>query len=403
MLSLFAVPISKPGTVFMLTLTLVGSLVGVDAIRRFQGASREFVVRGFLLWFGVVALSALHAGLRRGEWQEVTSSSLWIFCYPLILASVLTQASWRWRAVLSFGVGTALVLCVSYAMAFGLIPQRELTDAVPAMRNTVFKEYTQQGLGTLILCSIAIAIATSTSPESRTVRRLSGVVALAALVGVAVLLQSRTSYIVLAPIAFYWILRWMRSDRRHTQCMPAIGGTALLAVLTLAFVHTPNVEHRLLNGVTSEVQRYEQSQEPTSAGIRMHLWNESLFIAAAAPIFGHGFGQWQSLYEERMASFKGSGSFLVHHPHQELLLILCEEGAVGLIIFACLIYALWQLIGKLPDPQRGVFASLVLIYLTAGLFNGLWSDFTHRHMFVLLLACIPISEAKVLSQTRASA
>jgi O-antigen ligase len=85
--------------------------------------------------------------------------------------------------------------------------------------------------------------------------------------------------------------------------------------------------------------------------------------------------------------------FLMGHPHQEMLLILAEQGAVGLLVYLILLVALARYISRLDPPEQGIYASILLIYLVAGLANGLWADFTHRNVFVLLLACIPMVTA----------
>jgi hypothetical protein len=51
---------------------------------------------------------------------------------------------------------------------------------------------------------------------------------------------------------------------------------------------------------------------------------------------------------------------------------------------------LTKYIRRLEPPQRDFFACLLLIYLTAGLANCILVDFSHRHVFVMLLACIPM-------------
>lgn len=386
-----SVPINKPATSILLALSLAGSLAGVGLRERVQAALREPVVRGCLLWWCVLALSAIHAGLR-GDWRGFGDSGLWVFCYPLIFAATLDTASWRWRALTGFALAVALVLCVSYAMQWGWLPQRERVGWEPALSNTVFKEYTQQGLSTLVLAAMAVAVAFWT--RSSRVRLAMAAVAVAALVGVTVLLQSRTSYLALAPLTVYWVVRAIRAHRRFPLWAAATAGAALVSVAALTLSQTPQIERRLLVSVSSELHRYERLQEPTSAGIRLRLWQETLPIVAAAPVFGHGFGQWRALYAQRMAAIPNAAPFVLGHPHQEFLLVLAEEGAAGLAIWLLLILALWRRIAALPDPQRGLFASVVLIYLSAGLFNGLWSDFTHRHMFVLLLACIPFDEPR---------
>jgi len=390
-LALFALPLNKPAVIAGLALALAGSLLGADLRARLRGAWRDPFVRGCLLWWATIAASAVHAGWQ-GDWRQLGSSRLWLFCYPLILASVLTDARWRWRALAAFMLAATLVLAASYAMQFGLLPQRELVATAPSMRNTVFKEYTQQGLAWLMLGSMAVSVAACA--RSRAVRATALALAAAVLVAVALLLQSRTAYLVLAPLVLYWLWRWIATHRRYPRWVAASAGIAVAAVAVALALNAPPVEQRLVSSLSAELRSYRDSQAPTSAGVRLRLWQDTLPIVAAAPVFGHGLGQWRPQHESRTAGHADAESFWFGHPHQEFLLVLSEQGVAGLTVLLLLIVALSRRIAALPEPQRGFFACLVLIYLSAGLFNGLWSDFTHRHTFVLLLACMPARAAR---------
>ena len=77
--------------------------------------------------------------------------------------------------------------------------------------------------------------------------------------------------------------------------------------------------------------------------------------------------------------------------HAGLLEFTAEEGTVGLLVYLALLVALARYIRRLDAPYRDIYAGILLIYVTAGLANGLWADFTHRHVFILLLACIPLA------------
>jgi O-antigen ligase len=125
-------------------------------------------------------------------------------------------------------------------------------------------------------------------------------------------------------------------------------------------------------------------------GIRLELWKRTLPIIASAPLLGHGLGQWPTQFQAEVKDFSDYDLFKMGHPHQEALLILAEQGALGLAIFVALLIGLGRYIARLSSPQHDFFASLLLIYITAGLANCLWVVFAHRNVFMLLLACIPL-------------
>ncbi len=394
-LSLFAAPINKPATSVLIVLALIFSLTGIEVRARWQAALREPVVIGFMLWLVVLFASALHSWISHGT-PAYRETAMWSCVYPALMASLLRDARWRWRALLAFATAAGLVVLISYLMQFGLIPQRASAEALQSMRNTVFKEYTQQGLASLILMSMLVAVAFIQKPGRWRTALL--VTASLVLCNVVLLIQSRTTYLVLLPLLTYWLYRLI-AHRLNGWRMLLV--SAILAVATISVMWSiPSVRDRMVESIGDEVDRYLTNQEPTSTGIRLWLWQQTLPIIAEAPLFGHGLNQWEPLYVEQMRSIPGSGPFITGHPHQEMLLILAEQGALGLLIFIVLLLALFRHASTLDDPQKGILISILIIYVAAGLANGLWSNFTHRHVFILLVACIPAGPFPWLGNNR---
>jgi O-antigen ligase len=387
--SLFVVPLNKPATNVALILSLVFSLLGTDIRQRWLTAARHPVVLGALLWWLVLTLSALHT------WYDtsvlpLTGSYTWVCWYPLVLGSLLPTAQWRQRALIAFALAMSMVLLISCGMDLGLIPQRALNYSEPAMRNTVFKEYTQQGLALLIFGSMALAVAVDTPSTRR--KAFFSAVALLALINIVVMLGSRTADLTLVPLLGYWSWRILAKGRmnwRHT-----VAACSMMVAIPAAIWFMPPVRERLVVSIAHEVQLYAEQREPTSTGIRLELWRRSLPIIATAPVFGHGLHQWAPLYRQSIDGRPDFDAFLMGHPHQEMLLILAEQGAVGLLVYLLLLVALARYIRRLDPVPRDIYTCIVLIYLTAGLANGLWADFSHRHLFILLLACIPLAEQR---------
>lgn len=385
-LSLFVVPLNKPATNIAIGLTIIFSLFGSDARRRWLTAARHPVVQGALVWWLVLMLSALHT------WYDTSAapvamarSFVWACWYPLVLGSLLQTPQWRRRALLAFVFSMSLVLFISYGMDLGFIPQRSLVQTSPFMRNTVFKEYTQQGLAELILAALALAwgLVTQSKPRKILLYVLAGLT----LVNIVLMLESRTAYVTLIPLLAYWVWRLFLRGR-----IGWLSITIICALTVAAFAviwYTPPVRERLVISVVREAELYAQKRMPTATGIRLELWRRTLPIIATAPIFGHGLQQWYPLYRQSIEGLPNFNAFLMGHPHQEMLLILAEQGIAGLLIFLFLMAKLARYIQRLHQPDRDIYANILIIYLVAGLANCLWDDFSHRHLFILLLACIP--------------
>lgn len=382
--SLFVVPLNKPATNVALILSLAFSLLGNDARQRWLSAARHPVVQGALVWWLVLMLSALHT------WYDTSTlplngSFVWACWYPLVLGSLLQTRQWRRRALVAFALAVGLVLLISCGMALGLFPQRALAASVPNMRNTVFKEYTQQGLALLVFGSMALAAALVT--HSRRWRLLFTAAALLALINITVMLESRTTYLTLIPLLAYW--GWRILGKGRPGWRTAVLACCLAACVPAIVWFSPPLRERLVMSVTHEVELYASQRAPTSTGIRLELWRRTLPIIATAPVFGHGLHQWAPLYRHAIAELPSFNAFLMGHPHQEMLLILAEQGVIGLLVYLLLLMALARYLWRLDQPERDIYVCLLLIYVTAGLANCLWADFSHRHLFILLLACVP--------------
>lgn len=394
--SLFVVPINKPATNVALVLCLLLSLIGSDMRQRWRNAARHPVAIGALVWWAVLMLSALHTWYATSI-LPLKGSFVWVCWYPLLLGSLLFTPIWRRRALIAFALAMGLVLLISCSMYLGLLPQRAAAQVEPVMRNTVFKEYTQQGLAMLIFGSMALAAALNRPPGQRRWPWL--VAATLALFNIVFMVESRTTYLTLIPLLGYWSWRILLKERL-TLRSALVASTLLIGALAAGWF-TPQVRQRLVVSVTHEIELYVHQRAPTSTGIRLELWRRTLPIIASAPVFGHGLHQWAPLYRQSIEGLPNFDAFLMGHPHQEMLLILAEQGAAGLLVYLLLLAALARYIRRIDQPERDIYTCILLVYLTAGLANCLWADFSHRHLFILLLACIPLAtQRSSLQQAR---
>lgn len=391
LLCLFSVPINKPATNIFIFLALLCSLLGARLRERWHSACKQPVVIGALAWLLVMELSALYAPAGSERWQALGVEVALL--YPLIVASLLETPQWRTRGMLAFGLATCLVLAVSWCQFFGVLPQRDDALTNPAFRYTVFKDYTQQGIEFLVLASMAASFAQVERLRKRKI--FLWFIAAAAAIDVVFLLQSRTSYLIVAPLLAFWA--WRLVGGRHASRRRIAFGAVVFAACGVVAVMTPRVQQRL-EQAKQDVVNYSSKREATSMGIRLELWKRTAPIIASAPWLGHGLGQWRPEYQNEVKDFPNYDDFRMGHPHQEAMLILSEQGIAGLAVFVALLIFLARTIRRLPRPHHDFYASLLLIYVTASLANCIWADFSHRHVFIMLLACIPFVSGRPNSQ-----
>jgi O-antigen ligase len=399
LVALFALPFygyNKPVINVALALALLCSLLAPRLRARWDGAWRQPVALGAAAVFALFALGALHAPSGSGSWAALRP--YFALLYPLLVATLLDDDRWRLRGLLAFGVATAIFLLLSWLQFFGLVPLAQFALDNESLRYTVTGDYTQRGVGFIVLAALAAAFAQS-APTPAWRRALWALAALA-LVNVAIVLQSRTTYLIVAPLLLYGGWRLIRTHYRGWR------GVALallaLALIGAALGFSPRMQQRLLAS-KSEIARYTGQGEPTSMGVRLELWKRSVPIIEAAPWFGHGLGQWRLAYQRQASQAGLAPGFLMGHPHQEALLILSEEGIVGFAVFVALLIGLARHVRSLARPPRDFYNCLLIIYVTAGLANCLLAVFSHRHLFLMLLACLPLAAKPGAANAKASA
>jgi O-antigen ligase len=161
----------------------------------------------------------------------------------------------------------------------------------------------------------------------------------------------------------------------------ALALLAAVAVSAAAFAVLPTEgRDRLasLAGVTGEA----------SGAFRLGVWRDTLRLAAASPVVGHGFGA----FADALPPFKrGAGDLRVEHAENDYLETLADGGALGLGLALAVAWLLAQRIargfGNEPDRLKRGLALGAAAGLTALLVHSLF-DFNLRITSNALLAAL---------------
>jgi O-antigen ligase len=386
LLCLFSVPINKPATNIFIFLALIFTALGSDARARFKAATHHPVALGAMIWFLALLASALFGPPGPEGWQ--TLGVYKALLYPLIVMTLINTEQWRRRALMSFGLSAGLILLISLTHFGIIVSTRTLAGLTGTESFTAFKNYTQEGVAFVVLASLAAAFAHHEQVRWR--KFAFWAVAAAALGDVIFVLQSRTAYLIVALLLLYWCWRLI-AEKSGGWRRPAAGILVLLAIGGAA-LSAPRMQERI-GKTKQDVEQYSTNGAATSLGIRFELWQKTIPIIRSAPWFGHGLGQWQNVYDASVKDLPGYKPFIMGHPHQEALLILAEQGVVGLAGTILLLFLLIAYARRLESPYRDFYLCLVIIYVAAGLTNCILVDFSHRHVFLMLLALIPLAPA----------
>ena len=358
------------------------ALAAIDR-RTLPDALGNPVVAGCLLLFGVYAASLL--------WTSAPSSdalsqlaSYRVLLMPLIFLPVLAVPRLRERTFRIMLAALALVLLLSWVQAFEPLPfARASRDPIGiADRDAyVFNDRIRQSihLSLLLLWAGGIALL-ATAPPRRT-RIAAAVLAVLCVINLLWLVKGRTGYALVGALALF-LLHARAGGVGLALALLSAGALAGAAALGL-----PVVSARLA-GTLGEVRDYLQTGANNATGERLEMWSNALRMIAEAPLLGHGVDAYQGL-SAAMYAAKGRVPLEVYHdPHQEFLFVGVEIGLIGLALLAAGLVALWRLAARFDDDWRWITRGAVVIYVSAGLFNGLLNVGWTGYFFGLLLALV---------------
>ena len=380
--SLFFMPLNKPLTSIFLFLALIFSVTGKNFFDRLKAAIREPVSKFCLVWFFILTAYALHEARNAESWSEL--NVLKVFIYPLIASTLLTSNVWRQRGLLAFFSAVLLILTISWAQFIEFFILHNGAVLNPNNQYTVAKDYSQQALMTLVFFSLAMAF--SRHDNFKKYKTILWIVAFLAIVNVLLVLQSRTAYVVAVPLLIFWLYQILKKTKIVVKTTVLL----LIIFIALGFSFSPRVQHRIQEA-KNDVTLYMSNKSATSVGVRFELWKRSIPMIRSAPIFGHGLGQWRNQYELQTKDIINFDGFRMKHPHQESLWILSEQGIVGYLIFILLLFCFFRRTRHFSEEDKNFYRSLLIIYVFFGLANCVLLDFSHRHLFLLLLCCVPLS------------
>ena len=158
-----------------------------------------------------------------------------------------------------------------------------------------------------------------------------------------------------------------------------LAATAVL--VCAAWLTSPHLRAKAIS-FFSEYDRYEQSNEGTSIGLRLEFWRKSLGFFAEAPLIGHGTGSTRGLFEQAAVGQTGAAAEVIGNPHNQTLNAAVQWGMLGIAV----LYAMWLVHLRLfrGDGLMSWVGLLVVVQnVASSLFNSHLFDFHEGWMYVL--------------------
>jgi O-antigen ligase len=131
-----------------------------------------------------------------------------------------------------------------------------------------------------------------------------------------------------------------------------------------------------------------------STNDRIILWEKSLELAAEKPFFGNGAGSWKVnilKYGNKNLSSEDNVTFF-QRPHNDYIWVLCEQGAIGLILYLILflisIYSAIKLLKSEYEKEVKIYTFLIFFALMSYMIFSFFIFPYERIEFIIFLSVI---------------
>jgi O-antigen ligase len=206
----------------------------------------------------------------------------------------------------------------------------------------------------------------SRGSEARTGAALRWQLAYFAIIGLAVfnilfMVEGRTGYLVLGALTMLFLFE--RLGRRGVVIASVLLGAAAWAGVTFS----GTVRGRIAQTI-SQLENQFGSERKHSADPRLEFYENALKLVRRHPVLGTGTGSFHGEYTRLIANTDDRPTC---DPHNEYLLLACQVGIGGPILFVALLGLQWFAAGRLAPPEKHIGRGIVLTIALGSLFNSL--------------------------------
>lgn len=381
--SAFAVPLPAAWIGLTTSAFVMSWLLGGSLAERWAVIRRTPVAAIALLlwaWMGLAVLwspAALPDALFNA-WQYRELILLPLMA-SVLLGDVQTAQRWQARILNAFLAGFVVALVASKLRWLGLLPDMGFKG-----------EYA--GFGGRTGFSLMLAFVGFISIERLRQRPLQrarwAALALACLLNLFFINTGRTGqlgFLVLLPLLAW---RWggHRALWASLVAAPLLGGLLLAAV--------PAIQDRAQASL-EQIDAFRAGGPQSGDGLRLQYWQEATHFIQDAPAFGGGTGSHAHRAREAASLKAQPPNRPPGNPHNEYLLILSQQGVVGLALLLLLWATQWRNASATDGFARGATQALLLLMASGDLFNSFLLDNLEGHFYLLMtLAFAPAAQAK---------
>ena len=262
--------------------------------------------------------------------------------------------------------GSILLLSISYAMYFGVIPsERYGYSTVYHITHSLF-------MATLAFWALQKLI------EGTGQRFFWLLIFIATSINLFYIAPGRTGMLI--SIALLLLTVFQRLSFKYSL----FGVLLCASIVSGAFYTSHNFSTRV-NEAVKEVQNYQPGVSRTSLGMRFDWWHNSLTLIKEKPIFGHGTGSFAISQKQLI---KGTQTQPSDNPHNEYLLIAEQVGLVGLALYLAFLCGIFITSFGRPKPYNYLLQGVVVAMSCGCLMNSFLYDSHPGHFFAIMSAVL---------------
>jgi len=366
----FSIPLSTAAMSITSGLLLIFWLLGGNYRTKLRNIMQSSTALWVLVLFTLLGLGLLYTSAGNEEALDTFSQYKKLLLVPIIISLMITR-QWRRYAIYGFMLGMLVLLAMSYAKYFDLLPPGPLHQ-----EYTVFKSRIGHGIFMAFFFYLLVHFAIS----SIRWRWLFIVGAALACYNTLFMITGQTGYVIMAcliMLLFYQSTGWKG----------VLVGALIAPLLFAGAYFGSNDFNARINESVTDFVGYTPGNYEHYRGIsyRLEYYKTTLKVIEKSPVYGFGTGSFANEYKTVADQEKLEPT---HNPHNEYLMFASQLGLVGLLAFVAMLFQQWRSSFKIDRESRLILHGLLATMVVGCLFNSLLLDSGEGKFYVILLAIL---------------
>ncbi|PID75785.1 MAG: hypothetical protein CSA20_02290 [Deltaproteobacteria bacterium] len=262
----------------------------------------------------------------------------------------------------AFIAGCLVLLGISYAMFWGLVPAERFGHSV------VYHITHSFFMGILAFWALQKMISKGQA------RALWGLIFLLTCINLFYIAPGRVGMLILVLLLLLTVLQ-------RLSVVQSIISLLVASVFLVSVYYTSTNFSSRVDLAFEEIQHYQPGVSRTSLGMRFDWWYNSLQLIKKRPFTGYGTGAFAI---EQNQLVEGSQTVKTDNPHNEYLFLAVQVGIFGTIFFGALLIAIF-LAGRRKQQPFGYLLQGVALAMCVGcIMNSFLFDSHQGHFFAII-------------------